>query len=191
MFALSVTINAFQIQVYVPLLVEIGRPVTLACYTNLDRSRIYKVNWFKDGSKFYRYKANTRDEPKKVFQVSGINLNPMGSNLTHVSLRSVNVYSEGVYTCEVETTGSAFRSNSNSSDLKVFSLPEQNMRIEKDVNDWHVNLTCISNPTYPETKLSWWINEQRPKNEFLTHYPTQTRADGTKVSDYQIVITNL
>ena len=180
-FSLIVTTIAFQIQVYVPVLVELGRPATLACFTSLDKEHIHKVNWSKDGYKFYRYKSSDHYEPKKIFQVPGTSLDLSSSNLTHILLNSVNISSEGIYTCEVETTGPAFRSNSNSSELKIFSIPQENLKIEKTVNDRIVNLTCISTPTYPETKLAWLINEQKPKKDILIYYPTQTLEDGTKV----------
>ena len=61
--------------VEVPPVRQVGEAATLSCQYDMDGEQLYSVNWYKDGTEFYRYMPST-PKPKTVFpDVPGANVN--------------------------------------------------------------------------------------------------------------------
>lgn len=176
----------FQVLVYTPAAVERGSQATLICISDLYLENIYKVTWKKDDSKIYRYKPSDIDSEREIFRTPGLRINERLSNLTHLFLNSVDISTEGVFTCEVESRGPSFYTRRNSSELRVYSVPQTRDPIviedPPSRNLKKMDLNCVSAPTYPVTKLSWLINGRPADQSELSSTSVTTQSDLTKVS---------
>ena len=115
----------------------LGQSARLGCDFDLEQSRLYSVNWYKDGKEFFRFMPSMENKVQ-VFPVEGVNVDvryscldlrvkdlsslscqKLGSNSSHVKLYPVVLDSGGIYRCEVSNESPDFDTVTEASILSV------------------------------------------------------------------------
>ncbi|RWS25359.1 uncharacterized protein B4U80_09979 [Leptotrombidium deliense] len=169
---------------FVPRVIEWGKSTTLQCHFDLENDRLYRVNWNKDNRRFYRF--NARENHTEVAELKGVHVDRDRSNQTHLTLNNIDAHSEGVYSCEVQGKGPAFRTAHNEKKMSTYYLPKDLLRVEGVENSYKsdnfIKLTCASDPSFPATQLKWQINDKDALPSQVSEQVTITQPNGLKVT---------
>ncbi|RWS05683.1 uncharacterized protein B4U79_09052, partial [Dinothrombium tinctorium] len=173
---------------FVPRAVEWGKSATLQCHYDVENDRLHRITWAKDDRRFFRFSA--RDNKSEVTNVKGVHVDSSKSNSTHVTIDRVDADSDGIYSCEVQTKGPAFKTVFTESKLSVFYLPKDSLYIEGVDSSYKENnlirMTCISRPSFPVTKLLWTINGETALPKQVSRMQIITQQEGLKVSKLEL-----
>jgi len=171
----------------VPEFAHLGKRVILKCrhrlnYNDgvLDSVRWYKVMGGREMVNFYTYKPGglERDRKQTKHRLQGINVLMSKSNAEQVVLKKVQINSSGRYKCEVTTkrdnhytAGPPFDAVSEVGRLQVVALPSQPPEISGGGSNYaygdDLDLNCTGKPTYPPTKLTWFVNDVEARDPFV------------------------
>ncbi|XP_053211397.1 uncharacterized protein LOC128395029 [Panonychus citri] len=151
-------------RIEVPSSVPNGSRVVLYCDYDLEGLGLYSVKWYKNYVEFFRF-IPSGSEPEATFPLEGAYVDISNSNATHVTLTRTDLNSEGSYACEV-STDQMYTTIRAERQMKIYVLPDEKMTIEGKELEYDIghiiNLTCISGPSKPAARLSWYINDRKP-----------------------------
>ncbi|KAI5753299.1 hypothetical protein M8J77_025634 [Diaphorina citri] len=147
-----------------------GNKTILECRYDLEGETLYAVKWYKDGNEFYRYLP--RETPNiQVFDLPGINVDENNSNDTHVTLKSLELNSSGVYRCEVSAEAPSFQTVSDHQEMITVALPDEDPVItggkSRYADGEAVDMNCTSGRAKPAIELSWYINGDAVNTTYL------------------------
>jgi len=177
----------------VPDFASYGRRVVLKCNHQLDYKdgSLYSVKWYKldkrgqDMTNFYTYMPNRQNRKQTKHRLQGINVLMSKSNEHQVVLKKVQIVTSGYYKCEVTTKkdspysgGPPYDAVSEVGRMQVVALPDEPPEISGGGTNYaygdELDLNCTSKPTYPPTRLSWYINNQHAKDNIVVESLTKT-----------------
>ncbi|XP_063827269.1 uncharacterized protein LOC135076772 [Ostrinia nubilalis] len=166
-----------QLQI-TPRVVQKGRNVTMDCiYQNHHDYGVYSVKWYKGAQEFYRY-SPLESPSTRVFPVSGIKIDRLRSNETHVILVRVGTSLSGNYSCEVILNAPSYPHSISTARLDVVGvggLRAIELRISPPVvqRGSDATLACLYELTdAPLYSVKWY----RGRHEFYRYSPTETPA---------------
>ncbi|CAH0674151.1 unnamed protein product [Spodoptera exigua] len=157
-----------------PRVVQRGKNVTMSCLFPPHEYGVYSVKWYKGTQEFYRY-SPLDTPPIRLLPVSGIKVDRLRSNETHVFLIRVAANLSGNYTCEAIHNAHAYPQYMASARLDVVAvggLRATDLRISPPVvqrgND--TTLACLYELTdAPLYSVKWY----RGRHEFYRYSPTE------------------
>ncbi|XP_018306851.1 platelet endothelial cell adhesion molecule [Mycetomoellerius zeteki] len=159
----------------VPEVVQRGEEVILRCHYDLENAPLYSLKWYRGRHEFYRF-SPTEESSTKIFNISGINVDPDNSNKSQVTLRNVDFGLSGTFICEVTADAPTFSTATASKNLTVVFLPREEPIIvsERDRYDPGdmLRANCSLPPSKPPVHLSFTLNS--------TPLETTTRQQRTK-----------
>lgn len=173
-----------------------GTSVTMKCEFDLEGEQFHKVKWLKDEEEFFIY--GMIENSKITYPVRGVYLDLDHCNATSVRLSTTDAYSQGLYTCEVQSESSTLSYVWVHSYLSVLpiSVDDDNNK-EEDLDEdskhfeelasryrgHHFNSHFISPSIEPlkvftidpfETSFTLKQNSTRFKDELEAHLPSVT-----------------
>lgn len=157
------------IELRVPAHVAEGSDVLLGCAFDLENDILYSVKWYKDNYEFYRYLGF--ENHAVTYYTRGIQVDVTRSSIDTVWLKNVSSSASGTYICEVQGEAPGFATVSESKQISVHLLPENEPVITGGKDTYKVgdivNLNCTSAASRPKTQLRWWINDEVANPEYL------------------------
>lgn len=168
-----------------PRVADFRNNMSLDCHFNMGNEDLNSVKWYKDGSEFFRYQPNQQPHIM-IFPVQGISMvthaTDCGEHRCKVMLTNLTrMHSSGNYTCEISTEAPAFRLASETRDISIVGMPNDNPRIDNVGDDYKVGhfLTarCTSPSASPTPALSWFINEQQAPAAYVSEGTTSLPDD--------------
>lgn len=173
-------------RVEVPRYPVVGNRADLVCNYDLEKGRdgqeekLYSVKWYKDGSEFYRYVPKD-NPPSQVFNVAWISVDQRLSNHRIVALRDLTLGASGVYACEASTEAPRFKTVTGAGQMHVIDLPDERPIITGAsqrgyrVGEW-LDVNCTSPKSKPPALLKWYINDEKPTENYVVQIPPQEEA---------------
>lgn len=172
-----------------PEVVQRGQEVILRCYYDLQKAPLYSLKWYRGRHEFYRF-SPSEDPPTKIFNISGIYVDPDNSNKSQVTLRKVDFALSGTFSCEVTADAPTFSTASGTKNLTVVSLPGGrpvivSERERYDAGDM-LRANCSLPSSKPPVNFSFTLNnnpveptakQQRTKDE-----------DGAQWSEISVIL---
>ncbi|XP_060802164.1 uncharacterized protein LOC106133081 [Amyelois transitella] len=160
-----------------PRVVQRGRNVTMACVYQSNDYGIYSVKWYKGAQEFYRY-SPLENPTTRVMPVTGIKVDRLRSNETHVVIVRVTPALSGNYSCEVILNAPSYPHYTAMGRLDVVGiggLRATELRISPPVvqRGSDATLACLYELTdAPLYSVKWY----RGRHEFYRYSPTETPA---------------
>ncbi|KAM0734730.1 hypothetical protein ACS0PU_011549 [Formica fusca] len=161
----------------VPPVVRRGQEAILRCHYDLQEAPLYSLKWYRGRHEFYRF-SPSEDPPIKIFNISGIYVDPDNSNQSQVTLRKVDFGLSGTFSCEVTADAPTFSTASGTKNLTVVSLPDGRPVIVSERERYDIGDMLRANCSLPSSKppvhLSFTLNnmpveatarQQRTKDE--------------------------
>ncbi|KAH0950506.1 hypothetical protein HN011_011197, partial [Eciton burchellii] len=161
----------------VPEVVQRGKEAILRCHYDLEKAPLYSLKWYRGRHEFYRF-SPSEEPPTKIFNISGIYVDPANSNKSQVTLRNVDYGLSGTFSCEVTADAPTFSTASVSKNLTVVSLPDRRPLIVSERERYDpgdtLRANCSLPPSKPPVHLTFTLNNvpvkatarrQRPKND--------------------------
>ncbi|XP_050685936.1 uncharacterized protein LOC126980279 [Eriocheir sinensis] len=140
-----------------------GRPAKLECVWSAGDRGFYSVRWYKDEEQFYSFVPKNKPQVKVDHDIRGVSVELNKSDERVVSLRGLQLESEGVYRCEVMSESPYFESSFASSNLTVVALPEaptlSGLRNSYRVGET-MNVICTAKDTRPPALLTFYMNTE-------------------------------
>jgi len=185
---LSSSLKILMLDVPSPAIV--GESVELTCSYDLEGDKLYSVKWYKNDAEFYRYVP--KDWPPGQFlPMNGIRVDLSRSNKRSVYLKHVDLFSEGIYRCEVSAEAPSFNTAEMEKEMKVYVLPTEGPRIfgtrsTSKVGDV-VSINCTSTKSKPAAVLKWFVNDNpvdatKIGSDYETILSTQQDNEGLEIS---------
>lgn len=184
-----------MVDFFVPEFANRGDRITLRCGFEIEHEveEVYSVKWYKvdggtlnDMTNFYTYKPSTANhhlDQAKRHKAEGVKVALKESNETQVTLNRLRIDSSGTYKCEVTTRrfSRPYLSNSlnqprfnaiaEEARMQVVELPTAPPEIGGGARNYaygdDLNLNCTSKPSYPPTRLTWYINNQKAVDSMI------------------------
>ncbi|XP_012230893.1 platelet endothelial cell adhesion molecule-like [Linepithema humile] len=145
----------------VPDVVQRGQEAILRCNYDLEAAPLYSLKWYRGRHEFYRF-SPTEDPTTKIFNISGIYVDPANSNKSQVTLRNVDFGLSGTFSCEVTADAPTFSTASVSKNLTVVSLPGGRPVIASERDRYDpgdmLRANCSLPPSKPPVHLSFTLN---------------------------------
>lgn len=145
----------------VPDVVQRGQEVILRCHYDLQKAPLYSLKWYRGRHEFYRF-SPSEDPSTKIFNISGIYVDPDNSNKSQVTLRKVDFGLSGTFSCEVTADAPTFSTASGSKNLTVVSLPGGRPVIVSERERYDAGDLLKANCSLPSSKppvyLSFTLN---------------------------------
>ncbi|XP_011703414.1 PREDICTED: uncharacterized protein LOC105459247, partial [Wasmannia auropunctata] len=155
----------------VPEVAQRGEKVILRCHYDLEDAPLYSLKWYRGRHEFYRF-SPTEEPSTKIFNISGINVDPDNSNKSQVTLRNVDFGLSGTFICEVTADAPTFSTASGSKNLTVVFLPREEPVIvsERDRYDPGdmLRANCSVPPSKPPVHLLFTLNSM-PVSDAYRH----------------------
>lgn len=177
----------------VPEVVQRGKEAILRCHYDLEDAPLYSLKWYRGRHEFYRF-SPSEDPATKIFNISGIYVDPANSNKSQVTLRNVDYGLSGTFSCEVTADAPTFSTASVSKNLTVVSLPDRRPLLLSEHERYDpgdtLRANCSLPPSKPPVRLSFTLNNmpveattrrQRTKNE-------DEFDDGTQWSEINLTL---
>jgi len=179
----------------VPEFAHFGKRVVLKCEhkLNYNDGSLYSVKWYKvmgggrEMVNFYTFMPGRLERERKQtkHRLQGINVLMSKSDGEQVVLKKVQIKTSGYYKCEVTTkkenhyaVGPPFDAVSAVGRLQVVALPASPPEISGGGSNYaygdDLDLNCTALPTYPPTKLKWFVNDIEAKPAFVQESLSRT-----------------
>jgi len=193
---------------HIPEFATYGERVVLKCNFELDQDdgELHSVKWYKYEGKemtnFYTYKPKGT---AKRYNIPGVRVLMKESSHKQVTLKKVKIISSGLYKCEVTTrkpekrskygrSGSGPQWNAVDQDgrMQVIELPDSPPEITGGATNYaygdQVDLNCTSKPSYPPTRLTWYISNTRAREDLVNGEVMLRSADMLYTTISQLTI---
>jgi len=159
--------------------------VELVCNYDMEGDRLYSVKWYRNGQEFYRYIPTDTPETM-VFRYPGIYVDEYKSTESRIVLWKVDLYTSGMFRCEVSGEAPLFQTATSSNVLIVVDLPDSGPVITGSLPRYHtgdiLTANCTSSNSLPAATLRWYINGEEATPSTLIQYPVQEIAGGLETS---------
>ncbi|XP_011263283.1 platelet endothelial cell adhesion molecule [Camponotus floridanus] len=172
-----------------PEVVQRGQEVILRCYYDLQTAPLYSLKWYRGRHEFYRF-SPSEDPPTKIFNISGIYVDPDNSNKSQVTLRKVDFALSGTFSCEVTADAPTFSTASGTKNLTVVSLPGGRPVIVSERERYDAGDVLKANCSLPSSKppvnFSFTLN-----NHLVDATAKQQRTkdeDGAQWSEISVIL---
>ncbi|XP_040563598.1 uncharacterized protein [Lepeophtheirus salmonis] len=168
------------LDILIPSYIRHGSTAQLVCIYDLEYDGLYSIKWYKDNIEFYSYTPRLRENPKRFYNVSGIDVDIRRTNESQVALRNISWTSAGNYKCQVSGEGPLFATEFQTKRLRVAVTPQDPPHIVGllpnklyDPGDW-LHLNCSSKGSNPATRLTWLINgsDELERKMLVLRYPS-------------------
>ncbi|XP_014467800.1 PREDICTED: uncharacterized protein LOC106740863, partial [Dinoponera quadriceps] len=145
----------------IPDVVQRSQEVILQCHYDLKNEPLYTLKWYHSWYEFYRFEPSD-DPATKIFNVTGIYVDPANSNQSQVTLRNVDFPLAGTFSCEVTAEALTFFMASSLKNLTVIDVPDgapviASKRERYDAGDM-LRANCTLPPSSP-VYLSFTLND--------------------------------
>ncbi|CRL05293.1 CLUMA_CG018048, isoform A [Clunio marinus] len=144
-----------------PIGVRRGQSATLRCLYDLDGAPLLSLQFYRGSGEFYRY-SPTQSPTKKVFPLSGINVDTAASNATQVVIKNVSFGLSGNFSCEVTADSQSFSTASATAQMMVVEFPETRPTLWTERERYEpgdvLRANCSSPPSRPQAELTLTIN---------------------------------
>ncbi|XP_063587787.1 uncharacterized protein LOC134765039 [Penaeus indicus] len=153
-----------------------GRSAQLECLWSAGAKGFYSVRWYKDGEQFYSFIPQNYPEVKVDHNLPGVTVYLSKSNEYIVTLRKIDLVSEGVYRCEVMSEAPTFQTSFASANLTVVEMPGAPQIIgmqESYTVGETLRLNCTVPDSRPPARISFSVNGRliHPGSGRITEYP--------------------
>jgi len=174
-----------NLRVSVPSIVLRGDTTTFNCSWDMEpRDKVWAVKWYRGNFEIFRYIADERP-PTKVFKLDNFDVDGLLSDGRTLFLRNVNFHNSGSYSCEV-VADSTFLTLIKSAHMQVVDLPDEKPRITGIKEKYQIGETlsalCTSWQSHPPANLSWFINEEKARDDYLRPQKIREEYDDTFTS---------
>jgi len=174
-----------NLRVSVPSVIMRGENVNFSCNWDQDPvDRIWAVKWYRGNIEIFRF---IKDEtpPTKVFPLDHFDVDGLLSDGRNLWLRKVNLHNSGKYSCEV-ITDHTFHTLEKSAHMQVVDLPDEKPRITGTKDKYRLGeqleAMCTSWQSHPPANLTWFINEEPARQEYLRPQKIREEYDDTFTS---------
>ncbi|XP_042888570.1 uncharacterized protein LOC122264013 [Penaeus japonicus] len=137
-----------------------GRDAQLECRWAAGTKGFYSVRWYKDGEQFYSYIP--QNTPEKVdHNLPGVSVFLSTSDENVVTLRKIDLSSEGTYRCEVMSEAPTFETSFGSANLTVVHMPQkpQITGLQKTYTEGDtLRINCTVRDSRPPAVISFHVN---------------------------------
>ncbi|XP_047488228.1 uncharacterized protein LOC125038704 [Penaeus chinensis] len=158
-----------------------GRDAQLECRWAAGTKGFYSVRWYKDGEQFYSYIP--QNQPEKVdHNLPGVSVFLSTSDENVVTLRKIDLSSEGTYRCEVMSEAPTFETSFGSANLTVVHMPQNpqitGLQIKYTEGDT-LRINCTVRDSRPPAVISFRVNgrEMHPDSGRVIELPTSGGGD--------------
>ncbi|XP_076629889.1 uncharacterized protein LOC143346040 [Colletes latitarsis] len=159
-----------DLTINVPAVVRSGDTVTLSCHYDLEGLPLYTIQWFLDGTEFYRYLPE-RDPPYSTFDVDGIHVNVSKSNTHDVTVVDVSRKLTGLYKCEVSAGSPSYHTLIEKAWMEVVDAPKTDPTIgiqkERIAVGETLRANCTTGNSSPASAITWKLNGDLITNDSL------------------------
>ncbi|XP_023338379.1 uncharacterized protein LOC111709035 [Eurytemora carolleeae] len=174
-----------NLRVSVPSIVLRGENTTFNCTWDTDKTdKIWAVKWYRGTIEIFR---NIFDEipPIKTFPLDNFHIDEFISDGKTLLLRNVNFHNTGEYSCEV-IADQTFHTLIKKAHMQVVDLPDDKPRISGIKDKYQIGETieamCTSWHSHPPANLSWFINEEPARTDYLKPLKIREEYDETFTS---------
>ncbi|CAM1314701.1 Uncharacterised protein g6627 [Pycnogonum litorale] len=159
----------------------VGEDAELFCAFNMENKKLYALKWFKDNIEFYRYLP--KETPStKIYDTDGVVVDRSLSRGGKVHLTKVTLSTAGDYKCLVSEEKPIFRTKSITATFIVYDIPDKGPEIYSVQEKYRIGekamLNCTSRPSYPESKLKWFINNMQAGDSEIISFPKRNLSNG-------------
>lgn len=167
-----------------PVGVRRGQSATLRCLYDLDGAPLLSLQFYRGSGEFYRY-SPTQSPTKKVFPLSGINVDTAASNATQVVIKNVSFGLSGNFSCEVTADSPSFSTASAAASMTVVELPESRPTLWTEYDRYEpgdvLRANCSSPPSRPQAELTLTINNIVVYSTDLQYFKTIEGRTASKI----------
>jgi len=182
-----------EVHLHFPSVVSIGEPVKLECRFSLEDESLYSVKLYRGNKEFVHFVPEF-SPPYQVYTRKGINIksvnmslgakvfqyptmhsitqpmnnlkyNKIGAGSIAVELERVNLYTHGLYSCEISADAPSWDTGVVRRRLRVLVEPVKQpiivgiRTVYKPGQD--LNITCIVKDTYPSSNITWYMGGKK------------------------------
>ncbi|KAK9305758.1 hypothetical protein QLX08_003284 [Tetragonisca angustula] len=177
-----------DLTINVPSVVRSGDTVTLSCHYDLEGLPLYSLQWFLEGTEFYRYLPEG-DPPYSAFNIDGIHVNVSKSNSHDVTLVDVSRNLTGLYMCEVSAGSPSYHTMIKRARMEVVDAPKTDPAIgiekERIAVGERLRANCTTGNSSPASAITWNLNGNLITNDtmvYRTRYLAIPQDDDSQVS---------
>lgn len=167
-------------EVDVPRVVRLGEDVELECHYEIS-GNLYSIKWYLNDREFFRYQPE-EETNIMIFNIPGVNVNRELSVGHRVKLDNVQLGASGMYKCEVIGEGPEFLTSDKHARMMVVKIPEEKPTIFGTQHEYKIGdtarLTCVSAPSRPQAKLTWYINDKVTPQKYIIPMDNSHSLDG-------------
>lgn len=182
-FQVATTLRLLDVQV--PTAVNSNDPVWLNCTYDLESDELYSVKWYKNNVEFYRYLPSD-DPPAQKYNLLGVYVDLLKSNLGHVFLSRSDLNTDGTYRCEVSAEAPSFQTERAERELRVYVLPKGGPKIRGVKSQYSagnkVDITCLAAPSKPPAVIKWFVNDEEAPKVYLYQLENIRHKNGLQAS---------
>jgi len=178
-----------NIRVSVPSIVLRGETTSFNCSYDVEpHDKIWAVKWYRGNIEILRF---IRDEspPIKIFPLEHFHIDELLSNGRTLWLRNVNFHNSGEYSCEV-VAERTFLTLIKKAHMQVVDLPDDKPRLTGIKEKYQIGETleamCTSWQSHPPANLTWFINEEPARSDYLKPMKIREEYDETMTSVLQL-----
>jgi len=145
---------------------------------------VWAVKWYRGNFEIFRFIAD-ETPPTKVFKLDHFDVDGLLSDGRTLFLRNVNFHNSGSYSCEV-VADTTFLTLIKSAHMQVVDLPDEKPRITGIKEKYQIGETlealCTSWQSHPPANLTWFINEEKARDDYLRPQKIREEYDDTFTS---------
>ncbi|CAG9806620.1 unnamed protein product [Chironomus riparius] len=168
-----------------PVAVRRGQSATLKCLYDLDGAPLLSLQFYRGSGEFYRY-SPSQHPMKRVFPLSGINVDTNASNATQVVIKNVSFGLSGNFSCEVTADSQSFSTASAAAQMTVVELPESRPTLWTEYDRYEpgdvLRANCSSPPSRPQAELTLTINNIVVYSADLQYFKTIEGRTASKIN---------
>jgi len=174
-----------NLRVSVPSIVLRGETTSFNCSWDMEPiDKVWAVKWYRGNFEIFRFIAD-EDPPTKIFKLDSFDVDGLLSDGKTLWLRNVNFHNSGKYSCEV-VADKTFLTLIKEAHMQVVDLPDEKPRItgikEKYQIGERLEALCTSWQSHPPANLTWWINEEKAREDYLMPRKVRDEYDDTFTS---------
>lgn len=174
-----------NLRVSVPSIVLRGDTTSFNCSWDMNvRDKVWAVKWYRGNFEIFRFIAD-ETPPTKVFKLDNFDVDGLLSDGKTLFLRNVNFHNSGSYSCEV-VADTTFLTLIKSAHMQVVDLPDEKPRITGIKEKYQIGETlealCTSWQSHPPANLTWFINEEKARDDYLRPQKIREEYDDTFTS---------
>eukprot|EP00090_Calanus_glacialis_P022022 TRINITY_DN33973_c0_g1_i1.p1 TRINITY_DN33973_c0_g1~~TRINITY_DN33973_c0_g1_i1.p1 ORF type:complete len:330 (-),score=19.64 TRINITY_DN33973_c0_g1_i1:402-1391(-) len=174
-----------NLRVSVPSIVLRGDTTSFNCSWDMEPvDKVWAVKWYRGNFEIFRFIADEQP-PTKIFKLDNFDVDGLLSDGKTLWLRNVNFHNSGQYSCEV-VADKTFLTLIKAAHMQVVDLPDEKPRITGIKEKYQIGETmealCTSWQSHPPANLTWFINEEKAREDYLRPQKVREEYDDTFTS---------